>query len=97
MALERSEVAVALIDAAQPLGEQDVRILNMVSQAGRALVIVFNKWDLVDSERRGLLEREIDLDLGPWSWAPRVNLSAPTKWHVNRLAGAVERSLANWD
>jgi len=96
-ALERAEAAVAMIDASQAIGEQDLRILSMVEAAGRALVIVFNKWDLVDSERRYFLEREIEQDLGPWSWAPRVNLSAMTKWHVNRLVGALDRSLEGWD
>ncbi|MCL1898689.1 MAG: GTP-binding protein, partial [Micrococcales bacterium] len=97
VALERAEVAVAMIDASQPISEQDVRILNMVEQAGRALVLVLNKWDLVDDERRFYLDREIEQDLAPYSWAPRINLSALTKWHVNRLVGALDRSLTAWD
>ncbi|MCL2802782.1 MAG: ribosome biogenesis GTPase Der [Micrococcales bacterium] len=96
-ALERAEVAVALIDASQPIAEQDVRILNMVEAAGRALVIALNKWDLVDSDRRYYLEREIEMDLAPWAWAPRVNLSALTGRHTNRLAGALDQSLTGWD
>jgi GTP-binding protein len=40
------------------------------------LVLVFNKWDLVDEDRRYLLDREIDRELAQLQWAPRVNISA---------------------
>ena len=52
-ALEKAEVAVVLLDASEPLTEQDTRVIQMVVDAGRALVIAYNKWDLVDEERRG--------------------------------------------
>ena len=41
-----------LIDASQPMTEQDLRVISMVIEAGRALVLAFNKWDLVDEDRR---------------------------------------------
>src|SRR6185369_1223859 len=47
-AIDAAEVAIVLIDASQPLTEQDQRVLSMVIEAGRALVLAFNKWDLVD-------------------------------------------------
>src|SRR6516165_3281673 len=62
-ALERAEVAVVLIDASEPLTEQDLRIVSMVIDAGRALVLAFNKWDLVDEDLRLRLDREIDRQL----------------------------------
>src|SRR6185312_6768585 len=62
-AIDRAEVAVLVLDADQSISEQDVRILQTVKDAGRALVIAFNKWDLVDEERRHYLEREVDQDL----------------------------------
>jgi GTP-binding protein len=96
-ALERAEVAVLLIDASQPLATHDLRIVSMVIDAGRAMVIAFNKWDLVDGERRDLLEREIDRQLYAARWAPRVNVSAATGWHVDRLAPALELALAGWE
>jgi GTP-binding protein len=96
-AIERAEVVVALIDSSLDLAEQDVRILQMASDAGRALVIALNKWDLMDSERRFYLERSIEQDLAPWSWAPRVNLSALTGRRVDRLAGALDLALAGWE
>ncbi|HUJ07834.1 MAG TPA: ribosome biogenesis GTPase Der [Streptosporangiaceae bacterium] len=96
-ALERAEVAVVLVDASQPLAEQDLRIVSMVIEAGRALVIAYNKWDLVDEDRRYQLDREIDRQLYTARWAPRVNVSAATGWHVDRLVPALEEALAGWE
>jgi GTPase len=96
-ALERAEVAVVLVDASEPLTEQDLRIISMVIDAGRALVIAYNKWDLVDEDRRESLDREIDRQLYTARWAPRVNVSAVTGWHVDRLVPALETALASWE
>lgn len=96
-ALEKAEVALALIDASQPLSEQDIRVIQQAIDAGRALAIVFNKWDLLDEERRELLEREIQLDMVQMSWAPRVNLSASTGWHTDRLVRALDTALQGWE
>ncbi|HEY3977968.1 MAG TPA: ribosome biogenesis GTPase Der [Streptosporangiaceae bacterium] len=96
-ALERAEVAVVLVDASEPLAEQDLRIISMVIDAGRALVIAYNKWDLVDADRRESLDREIDRQLYTARWAPRVNLSAATGWHVERLVPALQTALASWE
>ena len=96
-ALDAAEVAIVLIDASEPLTEQDLRIISMVIEAGRALVIAFNKWDLVDEERRRYLEREIDRQLHTARWAPRVNISATTGRHMDRLVPALEQALAGWD
>ena len=96
-AIDAAEVVVVLLDASEPLTEQDQRVLTMVVDAGRALVIAFNKWDLVDEDRRYLLDREIDLQLGQLSWAPRVNISAMTGRAVQKLVPAMETALASWD
>ncbi len=96
-ALEKAEVGVVLIDAGTPITEQDVRVVQQVIDAGRALVIAYNKWDLVDEERRGFLEREIAQQLVQVTWAPRVNLTATTGWHTNRLVRALDTALESWD
>ena len=96
-ALERAEVAVVLVDASEPLTEQDLRIIAMVIDAGRALVIAYNKWDLVDEDRRLQLDREIDRQLHTARWAPRVNISARTGRHVDRLVPAIEQALESWE
>ncbi|MBO0838663.1 MAG: ribosome biogenesis GTPase Der, partial [Actinobacteria bacterium] len=96
-ALERAEVAVVIVDASEPLAEQDLRIISMVIDAGRALVIGYNKWDLVDEYRRESLDREIDRQLYSARWAPRVNMSAKTGWHTDRLVPALDRALEGWE
>jgi GTP-binding protein len=95
-AIERSDVAVVVVDAGEPLSEQDQRIIAQVADAGRALVVAFNKWDLVDEDRRFQLEREVDRDLARVAWAPRVNLSALTGRHLERLVPALDTALAGW-
>ena len=96
-ALDKADVAVVLLDASAPLTEQDLRIISMVVESGRALVIAFNKWDLVDEERRYYLEREIERDLVQVAWAPRINLSAKTGWHKDRLVPALRSAIAGWE
>ena len=96
-AVEAAEVAVVLLDAGEVLSEQDQRVIQTVTDAGRALVIVFNKWDLVDEDRRTLLDREIDRDLARVAWAPRVNISAMSGRAVARLAPALRIALESWD
>jgi GTP-binding protein len=96
-AIERAEVAVLVVDASKPVSEQDQRIISTVAEAGRALVIAFNKWDLVDEERRYYLEREIERDLGRVQWAPRVNITARTGWHVDKLVPALDAALEGWE
>jgi GTP-binding protein len=96
-AIDRAEVAVLVLDASESISEQDVRILQTVRDAGRALVIAFNKWDLVDEDRRHYLEREIERDLVQVQWAPRINVTARTGWHVDRLVPALDKALEGWE
>lgn len=95
-ALDRTEVALVVLDASEPISEQDIRIIGMVTEAGRGLVLVMNKWDLVDDERRVELDREYDRDLAHVAWAPRVNISARTGWHTNRLPVALDAAFDGW-
>jgi GTPase len=96
-ALEKAEVAVVLLDVSEPISEQDVRIIDLVLESGRALVLAFNKWDLLDDDRRRYLEREIEKDLAHVAWAPRVNISATTGRHIEKLVPALELALESWD
>ena len=96
-ALEKAEVAVVLIDAEQSIAEQDIRVVQQVIDAGRALVVAYNKWDNLDEERRYYLEREIERELVQIPWAPRVNISAKTGRHVDKLVPALELALESWD
>lgn len=96
-ALERAELALVLLEVQEPLSEQDVRIVTTAAEAGRAVVLAFNKWDLLDDERRYYLEREIERDLAHVAWAPRVNISAKTGRHADKLVPAMEAALEGWD
>ena len=96
-ALERCEVAVVVLDASEPISEQDLRIITMAEEAGKAMVIVMNKWDLVDEDRRDQLDREIDRHLDQVEWAQRVNVAAKTGWHRDRLAPALRTAIDSWE
>ena len=102
-ALEKAEVAVVVIDVTQPISVQDLNIIDLVLESGRALVIAYNKWDRLNDDdmdaqdRRRFLEREIERDLAHVAWAPRVNISAKTGRHLDKLVPALETALTSWD
>lgn len=95
--IDAAEVCIMLIDASEEVSEQDQRVLNMVLEAGKALVIAFNKWDLMDEDRRYYLDREIDEQLRHLPWVTRVNISAQTGRALQRLEPAMIEALESWD
>jgi GTP-binding protein len=96
-AIEAAEVAVVLLAADEVISEQDQRVITQVIEAGRALVIAFNKWDALDEDRHAQLEHEIDRDLARVKWASRVNISAVTGRGVNKLSDHLKAALAGWE
>ncbi|GAA5175468.1 ribosome biogenesis GTPase Der [Pseudonocardia eucalypti] len=96
-AIEAAEVAVVLVDASEPMAEQDQRVISMVEESGRALVLAYNKWDLVDEDRRLAMKRELERDLVRVQWAERVNVSALTGRAVSKIAPALRTALESWD
>jgi GTP-binding protein len=96
-AIEAAEVAIVLLDASTPISEQDQRVIATVVEAGRAMVLAFNKWDLVDEDRRAALDKEIERELRRVPWASRVNVSALTGRSVQRLAPALDEALEGWE
>ncbi|WP_199752210.1 ribosome biogenesis GTPase Der [Actinoplanes sp. ATCC 53533] len=96
-AVEAAEVGVVLLDASEVISEQDQRVLTQVVEAGRALVIAFNKWDLVDADRRIFLDKEIDRELKRIPWSIKVNISAKTGRAVDKLAPALRKALDSWE
>jgi GTP-binding protein len=95
--IDSAEVVIFLVDASEPIAEQDQRVLRMILDSGRALVVAYNKWDLVDEDRREDLEREIDQQLAHVPWARRVNISAKTGRALQRLEPAMIEALESWD
>lgn len=95
--IDAAEVCVLLIDASEPISEQDQRVLAMILESGKALVLALNKWDLMEEERRFLLERELEQQLRHIPWATRVNISAKTGRALNKLEPAMIAALESWD
>ena len=96
-AIERCELALILFDASQPVSDQDLKVMSTAVDAGRAIVLVFNKWDAMDEFDKQRLERLWNTEFDRVMWAERVNLSAKTGWHTNRLTRAMDKALESWD
>ena len=96
-ALDAAAVALLVLDAAEPVGEQEQKLARQVLDAGRALVLVLNKWDLLDEYRREQLERERDRKLSFVAFAPLVRTSAATGRGVDRLLPAIGTVLEQWN
>lgn len=91
-AIERSDACLAVLDATCPISKQDFKVINLVQEAGKGLVILFNKWDEASREQKALAEAEEGRL--PY-WAEKINLSALTGWHASKIAPAVEEALAS--
>jgi len=96
-AIEAAEVALVLLDSDDPITEQDQRVIGQVIEAGRALVLAFNKADLVDADRRAEIDKNAERELARVPWAARINISALTGRGVHRLAPALTEALASWE
>lgn len=92
-ALSDADVALLLVDGSEGVTRQDQRIADEVIEAGAGLVLLVNKWDLVESEEKWTLERDIARRLGFLGWAPMLRISALRGSRLGRLAPAVEAAL----
>lgn len=91
--IERADVAVLVLDAAQGVTTGDLAIAGTVWDLGRAAVVVINKWDLLDEERREWLERDWPRLEQLLSRPPRVNVSAKTGRGMGKVFPAVDQVL----
>src|SRR5207249_4568439 len=96
-AVDSADVVVIVIDAAEGPSEQDQKIAQRVAESGRAALIVLNKWDLVEEERRPFLERDIEEKLRFVAWAPVLRTSALTGRGLDRILPAVRRVRVAWE
>lgn len=87
MAIERSDVCLILIDARDGVTEQDTKVAGLAHEAGKACIIVVNKWDLVDKDDKTMdrMTADIRRDLGFMTYAPVVFISALTGQRVEKL------------
>jgi GTP-binding protein len=95
-ALDAASAALLIVDAGEGVGEQEQKLARQILDAGRALVLVLNKWDLVDAEQQDHLDRELDRLLNFVAYAPIVRTSATTGRAVQRLLPAIDGVLGEW-
>ena len=86
-AIERADVCLILIDAQEGVTEQDTKIAGLVHEAGKAAIIVVNKWDLVEKETNTMrdMEQKVRQDLSYMTYAPVVFISALTGSRVEKI------------
>ncbi len=87
LAIERADVCLILIDARDGVTEQDTKIAGLAHEAGKASIVVVNKWDLVEKETGTMekMRKDIMRDLSFMSYAPILFISALTGQRTNRL------------
>ena len=87
MAIERSDVCLILIDATEGVTEQDTKVAGLAHEAGKACIIVVNKWDLVEKDGKTMdrMREDIRRDLSYMTYAPILFISALTGQRVTRL------------
>ena len=87
MAIERADVCLILIDAQEGVTEQDTKVAGMAHEAGKACIIVVNKWDLVEKDGKTMdrMREDIYRDLSFMTYAPILFISAVTGQRVDRL------------
>jgi GTP-binding protein len=91
-AIDRADAALFLIDATQGVTHQDQRLAERVDAAGTAIVVVLNKWELLDTEQRAAVKRDAADRLGFLSYAPVLPISALTGKRVHHLLPALREA-----
>lgn len=96
--VERAQVAIVVLDASEPLSRQDLRILNLVEERGRGIVVCVNKWDLIEKDERtaAAYEATFRAQARTLAWAPIVTMSAKTGQRVHRALEAAEEVWKEW-
>lgn len=90
--IERADVVLLMVDATEGITEQDKKIASLVDRYGKGLVILFNKWDLIDDPDKSYkrLENEIYWKLHFVSYAPFLTISANTKKRVTKVFSLID-------
>ena len=87
MAIERSDVCLIMIDANEGVTEQDTKVAGLAHEAGKACIIVVNKWDSIEKDDKTMdrMRQDVRRDLAYMTYAPIVFISALTGQRVDRL------------
>jgi GTP-binding protein len=92
-ALDRAQVALLVIDATEGITKQDQRLAERVDASGSPIVILLNKWELLDAERRAAVTAEVEDRLAFLSYAPVLKVSALTGLGVHKLLPALRTAM----
>ncbi len=92
-AIDRADVALLVLDAAEGVTHQEQRLAERVDAAGSPVVILLNKWDLLDTEARLALARDVEDRLGFLDYAPVIRISATSGQGVHRVLPAIGAAL----
>ncbi|HUC12885.1 MAG TPA: GTP-binding protein, partial [Acidimicrobiales bacterium] len=92
-AIDRATLALVVIDANEGVTKQDQRLAERVDAAGNPVVIVLNKWDLLDNEAKEQVRAQVANMLGFVSYAPSLEISAQTGRGVQRLYPALAKAV----
>ena len=92
MAIDRADVCLIMIDATEGVTEQDTKVAGMAHEAGKASIIVVNKWDLVEKDDKTMarMTEEIRRDLAYMTYAPILFISAKTGQRVDKLFDMID-------
>ena len=92
MAIDRADVCLIMIDATEGVTEQDTKVAGMAHEAGKASIIVVNKWDLVDKDDKTMarMTEDIRRDLAYMTYAPILFISAKTGQRVDKLFDLID-------
>lgn len=92
MAIDRADVCLIMIDATEGVTEQDTKVAGMAHEAGKASIIVVNKWDLVDKDDKTMarMTEDIRRDLAYMTYAPILFISAKTGQRVDKLFDMID-------
>jgi GTP-binding protein len=93
-AVDRADVALLVLDAPEGIAEQDQKVAVRAAEAGCALVLLANKWDLMDEEARRQFDLDLERKLYFVDWAPLLRVSARTGRGVEKVWGLVDGALA---
>lgn len=91
-AVDRSDVILMLIDAVDGVTEQDKKIAGYAHEAGKAIILVINKWDLIEKDENTInkFEKDIRIELGFMQYAPTMFISALTGQRVTKIIDLVD-------
>lgn len=92
--LEKSDIALLLIDADDDITLQDFKIFDLINKSRRAVIVLVNKWDAISSDKKRYIDEVIKNEFQ--KWIIRINISAKTGRGVDKIKPAIDLAYKNW-